>query len=240
MFIVVFLYSNCNIKESVSNVPFPFLKLLYCMFFDQSMCAQSFPTLCGPREFSRQDYWSGLPFSSPEDLPDPEIEPKSLASPTLAGRFFTTSITWETHQCPLLLFSCSVVSNSLWPHGLQHARLSYPSPTPGVSSNSCPLSRWCHSTISSSVTPFSCLQSFPASGCFLMNPLFTSGGLSIGNSASSPSNEYLGLISFRIDWFYLLAVQGTLKSLLQHHSLVSMLLLLLPSCFSRVQLCATP
>ena len=93
MFIVVFLYSNCNIKESVSNVPFPFLKLLYCMFFDQSMCAQSFPTLCGPREFSRQDYWSGLPFSSPEDLPDPEIEPKSLASPTLAGRFFTTSIT---------------------------------------------------------------------------------------------------------------------------------------------------
>ena len=68
----------------------------------------------------------------------------------------------------LLLFSCSVVSDSLRPHGLQHARLPCPSPSPGACSNSCPLSQWCHPTISSSVIPFSsCLQSFPASGSFL-------------------------------------------------------------------------
>ena len=68
-------------------------------------------------------------------------------------------------------FSCSVMSDSLWPHGLQHARLPCPSPTPGVDSNSCPLSRWCHSTISSSVVPFSCLQSFPASGSFQISQI---------------------------------------------------------------------
>ena len=90
----------------------------------------------------------------------------------------------------------------------------------GLCSNSCPLSQWCHPTISSSVIPFSsCLQSFPASGSFPVNWLRASGGQSIGVSASaSPSNEYAGLISFRINWFDLLAVQGTLKSLLQHHS----------------------
>jgi len=116
-------------------------------------------------------------------------------------------------------FSCSVMSNSLWPHGLQHTRLTCPSPTPGAYSNSCPSSQWCHSTISSSVIPCSSHQSFPASGSFLMSRLFTSGGKSIGFSFSiSPSNEYSGLISFRIDWFDLRAVQGTLKSLLQHHS----------------------
>ena len=85
-----------------------------------------------------------------------------------------------------LLFSCSVVSNSLWPHGLQHTRLPCPSSSPRVCSNSCPLSRQCHPTISSSVVPFSfCLQSFPASGSFPMNQLFTSGGQSIGASASA-------------------------------------------------------
>ena len=76
-------------------------------------------------------------------------------------------------------FSHAVVSNSLQPHGPQHARP--PSPTPGVYSNSCPLSQWCHSTISSSVIPFSsCLQSFPASGSFPMSQLFASGGQIIG------------------------------------------------------------
>ena len=77
-----------------------------------------------------------------------------------------------------------------------------------------------HLTISSSVVPFSCLQSFPESGSFPMSQFFASGGQSIGSSASaiSPSNEYSGLISCRMDWFDLLAVQGTLKSLLQHHS----------------------
>ena len=81
--------------------------------------------------------------------------------------------------------SCSVVSNSLWPHGLQHTRPSCPSPTPGVHSNSSPLSQWCHPTILSSVVPFSsCLQSCPASGSFPMTQFFASGGQSIGISAS--------------------------------------------------------
>ena len=80
-------------------------------------------------------------------------------------------------------FSRSVESDSLWPHGLQHARPSCPSPTPGVYSDSCPLSRWCHPTISSSVVPFfSCLQSFPASEFFPMIQFFTSGGQSTGVS----------------------------------------------------------
>ena len=83
-------------------------------------------------------------------------------------------------------FSCSIVSDSLRPHGLQHARLPCPSPSPRACSNSCPLSQWCHPTISSSVDPFSsCLQSFPASGSFQMSQLFTSGGQSIGVSASA-------------------------------------------------------
>ena len=82
-------------------------------------------------------------------------------------------------------FSCSVVSDSLQPHGLQHARFPCPSPTPGVCSNSCPSSWWCHPTIPSSVVPFSsCLQSFPASGSYQMSHFFSSGGQSIGASAS--------------------------------------------------------
>jgi len=82
-------------------------------------------------------------------------------------------------------FSCSVVSNSLWPHEPQHARPPCPSPTPRVYPNSCPLSQWCHPTISSSVVPFSCPQSFPASGSFQMSHFFTSGGQSIGIAAST-------------------------------------------------------
>ena len=82
--------------------------------------------------------------------------------------------------------SHSVMSKSLWPHGLQHTRPPCLSPTPGVYSNSYPLSWWCHPTISSSVIPFSSrLQSFPASGCFSMSQLFTSGGHSIEVSAST-------------------------------------------------------
>ena len=84
------------------------------------------------------------------------------------------------------LFSHSVVSNSLWPHELQHTRPPCPSRTPGTCSNSCPLSGWWHPTISSSVIPFSsCPQSFPASGSFQMSHLFTSGGQSSGVSASA-------------------------------------------------------
>ena len=83
-------------------------------------------------------------------------------------------------------FSHSVVSNSLRPHGLQQAKPPSPSPTPGVYLNSCPLSQWCHPTISSSVIPFSsCPQSFPASGSFQMSQLFVSGGQIIGVSAST-------------------------------------------------------
>ena len=81
-------------------------------------------------------------------------------------------------------FSCPVMSDSLRPHRLQYPRLLYPSPIPGACSNSCPSSWWCHPIISSSVIPFSWLQSFPASGSFLMSQFFTSGGQSIGASAS--------------------------------------------------------
>ena len=112
------------------------------------------------------------------------------------------------------------MSYSLWPHGLQHARPPCPSPTLGVYSNSCPLSQWCPPIISSSVVPFSsCLQSFPASYSsnesvlHIRRPKYWSFSFNI-----SPSNEYSGLISFWMDWLDLLAVQGTLKSLLQHHS----------------------
>ena len=123
-------------------------------------------------------------------------------------------------------FSHSFMSNSLWPSGLQHARFLCPSPSPRVCSDSCLLSQWCHPTISSSATCFSsCHQSFPASGFFQWVslptrwPKYWSFCFSI-----SPSNEHSGFISFRIDWFDLLAIQGTLKSLLQHHSLKSSIL----------------
>ena len=83
----------------------------------------------------------------------------------------------ENSRDLFFFFSHSVVSASLRPYGLQHTWLPYPSPSPGAYSNSCPLSRWCHPTISSSVVPFSsCLQSFPASGSFPVSQLFTSGG----------------------------------------------------------------
>ena len=99
----------------------------------------------------------------------------------------------------------------------------------GAYSNLRPSSWWCHPTISSSVIPFSSrLQSFPSSGSFQMSQFFASDGQSIGNFSSSisPSNEYSGLISFRMDWLNLLAVQRTLKSLLQHHSSKASILLL--------------
>ena len=82
-------------------------------------------------------------------------------------------------------FGCSVMSNSVWPHGLQYTRLPCPSPTPGACSNSCPLSQWCHPTISSSVVPFSsCLQSFPELGSFPVSQFFKSGSQSTRASAS--------------------------------------------------------
>ena len=109
-------------------------------------------------------------------------------------------------------FSRSVMSTSLHPHGLQYARLPCPSPSPRFCSNSCPLSQWCHPTISPSVVPFF-LQSFPASGSLPMSQIFTSVARVLELSFSiSPSNEFSELISFRNDWFDLLAVQGTFKN----------------------------
>ena len=143
----------------------------------------------------------------------------------------------------MLSLSCSVLSDSLWPHGLQHARLPCPSPTSGACSNSCLSSQWCHLTISSSVVPFSsCFQSLPASGSFPISWVFSSNlALCIRwpkywsfSFSISPSNEHSGLISFRIDWFDLLTVQGSLKSLLQHHSLKASVLQC--SAFLMVQL----
>ena len=120
-----------------------------------------------------------------------------------------------------LLFSHSVLSDSAIPQTAAYTRLTCPSPSPGACLNSCSWSWWCHSTISSSVVPFSsCLQSFPASGSFPMSwlfcirwPKYWSFSFSI-----SPSNEFLELISLRNGWFDLLTVQGSLKRLLQDHS----------------------
>ena len=112
------------------------------------------------------------------------------------------------------------MSNSFWPHGLRHARLACSSPAPGVCSNACLLSWRCHSTISSLYFP--CSPTFKFSQC---QGLFQWFSLCIRwpkywsfSSSISPSNEHSRLISFRMDWLDLLAVQGTLKSLLQHYS----------------------
>ena len=126
-----------------------------------------------------------------------------------------------TKPPPSVQFSRSVVSDSFRPHEPQHAGPPCLSPTPRVHPNPCSLTWWCHPTISSSVIPFSsCPQSFPASPFFsnesalcIRWPKYWSFNFNI-----SPSNEYSGLISFRMDWLDLLAVQRTLKSLLQHHS----------------------
>ena len=164
----------------------------------------------------------------------------------------------------LLLFSRWVLSDSLWPHGLQHDKLLCPPLSSRVCLNSCPLSQWSHPTISPSVVPFSsCLHSSPASESFPMSQLFASSGQSIGASASA------SVLPMNIqDWFPLgltgliLQSKGTLKHLFLHHSskasvlqhsaffIVQLshpfmttgktMLLLLLSHFSRVRLCATP
>ena len=132
--------------------------------------------------------------------------------------FFIALIKQKKTKWASVQFSPSVMSDSLQPHALQHARPPCPLQTPGIYSNSCPSSRWCHPAISSSLVPFSsCPQSLPASESFptlcIRWPKYWSFNLS-----GSPSIEHPGLISFRMDWLDLLAVQGTLKSLLQHHS----------------------
>ena len=136
----------------------------------------------------------------------------------------------------MLIFSHSFVSNSLRSRELQHARPPCPSPRPGVYSNLCPLSHWCHPTISSSVIPSPLALSlaqhqgvFQWVGSSHQVAKYWSFSFSI-----SPSKEYSGLISFRIDWLDVLAVQWTLKSLLQHHC--SKASILLCSAFFKVQL----
>ena len=120
---------------------------------------------------------------------------------------------WNLLQFSLIQFSHSVMFDSLRPHGLLHARPPCLSLTSWACSNSCPSSWWCHPIISFSVLPFSSrLQSFPASGSFPTSHFFPLAG------RSCSFNEYSGLISLRMDWLDLLAVQGILKSLLQHHS----------------------
>ena len=119
---------------------------------------------------------------------------------------------------PLVQFSRSVVFDSLLPHGLQHARLPCPLPTPRASSNSCPLSQWCHPTICHPLlllpSIFPSIRVFSNESVFRIRwPNYWSFSFSI-----SSSNEYSGLISFRMDWLDLLAVQRTFKHLLEHHS----------------------
>ena len=129
------------------------------------------------------------------------------------------------------LFSRQVVSDSLSPHGLLHARLLCPSPSLGVFPSSCLLNQWCHPSISSSVTPFSSAFNLSEHRVFsnesalhIRWPKYWSFSFSV-----STSNEYLGSVSFRIDWFDILAVQGTLKSLLQHNSVKHQFFSALPS-----------
>ena len=137
--------------------------------------------------FSRQEKWSGLPHPPPRNRSNSGIKPESLMSPALAqwvllplvspGKPINGSVQFSsvTQSCP-----------TLRPNRLQHPRPPCPSPTPGVYSDSCSLSRWWHTTISSSVIPFSShLQSFPASGSFPMSQFFTSVGQSIEVSASA-------------------------------------------------------
>ena len=148
--------------------------------------------------------WKGIcfPWKLPGNISEVDKRPLVHILPQISHfssqktkNYLTFSL--PSHIILFLLFSCSVVSNSLWPHGLQHARLPCPSPTPGVCSNSCPLSQWCHPTISSSVIPLSSYpQSFPASGSFPMSWLFASGGQSIGASASVLPMNIQGWFSF--------------------------------------------
>ena len=155
-----------------------------------------------------------------------EDDTSSFSLLIILGSYYAASLLCFFSQSILLQFSAvqcshSVVSDSLWPDEPQHTRPPCPSPTPRVHPNPSPSSPWCHPTISSSVVP--CPQSFPAW------PKYWSFRFNI-----SPSNEHPGLISFRMDWLDLLAVQGTFKCLLQHHG--SKASILLHSAFFIAQL----
>ena len=133
----------------------------------------TFTWLCNRHLHPAPEFFSSQIFHSQSRSP--------LHLPSALGNYHSTLSLWVWQ----LLFCRSVVSDSLWPHGLKHDRLPCPSPTPRACSNSCPLSQWCHPTISSSVIPFSsCPQSFPASGSFPISQVFVSDRQSIGVSAS--------------------------------------------------------
>ena len=171
--------------------------------------------------------WQPTPVFLPRKTPWTE-EPGRLQSMRLqgAGHDWVTLINciflFTTLTCSSVQFSRSVVSNSLQPHGLQHARILYPSPTPRAYSNSCPSSRWCHPAISSSVIPFSSrLQSFRESGSFQMSQFFASGAQSIGVSASAwvlSMNIQDWSPLGQIGWISLQSKGLTLKSLRQCHN----------------------
>ena len=161
--------------------PSSFKSLCFCSVakwseWRRSEVTQLCPILCNPMDCSltgssvhgifqaRILEWGAISFSRGSSRP----RDQTWVSCIVGSRFTI----WATREV-------QVMSSSLWPHGLQHARLPCPSPSPGTCSNSCPLSQWCHPTISFSVAPFFCLPSFPASVSFLMNRLFTSGGQSI-------------------------------------------------------------
>ena len=175
---------------------------------------------CDKEKVSGWDVHSTILSCTGKDIRGPLIWLHSygkIASGVIGARYREGCL--EASCEPLVQFSRSVVSDSLWPHELQYTRPLCPSPTPRVHPNPCPLSQWCHPTISSSVIPFSsCLQSFPESGSFQMSqlcirkPKYWRFSFNI-----RPSNEHPGLVSFRMDWLDLPDVQGTLKSLLQHH-----------------------
>ena len=181
-----------------------FVYYYYYYFF---LCRNSYkpwfhlnPFKTGPQNYLRICIW-GL---SPQN-----VHQIKYNSQLLGCTFFQSSVQ----------FSRSVVSDSLWPQEAQHSRPPRLLPTPGVHPKPCPLSRWYHPTISSSVVPFSsCPQFFPAIESFQMSQLFTSGGQSIGVSASTSLPTKNTQEGSPLGWLDLLAVQGTLKSLLQNHS----------------------
>ena len=171
--------------------------------------------VCPWNSLGKNSLGEGVATPFPGDLPNPGSQmrsPASQADSSPSERPFASNLQnlWLTLHGKRVFtgkikvlgrisvqLSCSVMSDSLWPHGLQHARLPRPSPTPGACSSSCPFSRWCHPTNSSSVTPFSSsLQSFPVSGYFQMSQFLASGDQTIGASAST------SILPMNIqDWF---------------------------------------
>ena len=164
------------------------------MYTCASVCTytQSRPTLCysmdcsppgfSVREFSQARILEWVTISCSRRSSLPRVQPMSLVSRALAGSFFTSWATEDTNIDNIVVVQ-SLSCVWLWPHGLQHVRFPCPSPSPGVCSNSCPLSWWCSLTISSSAAYLFCLQSFPASVSFPVSQLFTCGGQIVGASA---------------------------------------------------------